>query len=94
MPSALLPELIRPVVRSYLSGNPGGAADTYNSILPLINFENRQCGLRAAKAAMKEGGVIKHDTVRHPLLGLHPETRLQLIQYGTELDILALRWGK
>ena len=94
MPSALLPELIRPVVRSYLSGNPGGAADTYNSILPLINFENRQCGLRAAKAAMKEGGVIKHDTVRHPLVGLHPETRLQLIHYGTELDILALRWGK
>ena len=94
MPSALLPELIRPVVMDYRAGKSMQAAKTYARILPLINFENRQCGLRAAKTAMKEGGVIRHDTVRHPLVGLHPETRLQLIQYGTELDILALRWGK
>ncbi len=94
MPSALLPELIHPVVHGYLSGDPEGAAETYNTILPLINFENRQCGLKAAKTAMMEGGVIQHDTVRHPLEALHPETRNQLIKYATELDILALRWGK
>ena len=94
MPSALLPELIRSVVQSYLSGDVEKAAETYNYILPLINFENRQCGLRAAKTAMKEGGVIKHDTVRHPLEALHPETRLQLLQHAAEIDILALRWGK
>ena len=36
-------------------------------ILPLINYENRQCGLRATKTVMMEGGVIKSDAVRHPL---------------------------
>ena len=94
MPSALLPELISPVVQGYLSGDSDSATESYNSILPLINFENRQCGLRAAKTAMKEGGLIQHDRVRHPLEELHPETKLQLIKYGRELDILALRWGK
>jgi len=94
MPSALLPDLIRPVVKGYSSGDKDFATDLYNSILPLINFENRQCGLRAAKIAMKEGGVIKHDTVRHPLEAVHPETRLELLRYAGKLDLLALRWGK
>ncbi|MDA1098860.1 MAG: dihydrodipicolinate synthase family protein [Proteobacteria bacterium] len=94
MPSALLPELIRPVIMDYLAGKPGSAAETFARILPLINFENRQCGLRATKTAMKEGGVIKCDAVRHPLEPLHPETRQQLLRQAAALDILALRWGK
>ncbi len=94
MPSALLPELIRPVVMDYLAGNTVRAAEHFARILPLINFENRQCGLRATKAAMKEGGVIKCDAVRHPLEPLHPETRRQLLEQAAALDILALRWGK
>ena len=94
MPSALLPELIRPVVTDYLAGKTTQAAKTYNRILPLINFENRQCGLRATKTVMKEGGVIKSDTVRHPLEALHPEPRRQLLQQAAALDVLALRWGK
>ena len=94
MPSALLPELIRPVIQQYFAGDKEGASESYNAILPLINFENRQCGLRAAKTVMQVGGVIKHDTVRHPLEGLHPETKAQLLEYATELDLTALRWGK
>ncbi len=94
MPSALLPELIRAVVMDYLAGNTQQAAEAYARILPLINFENRQCGLRATKAAMMEGGVIKSDTVRHPLEPLHPETRRQLLAQAAALDVLALRWGK
>ena len=39
----------------------------YNRWLPLINYENRQTGLIAAKALMKEGGVIASEAVRHPL---------------------------
>ena len=94
MPSALLPELIRPVVMDYRAGKSMQAAKTYARILPLINFENRQCGLRATKTVLKEGGVIKSDTVRHPLETLDPETRRQLLRQAEALDVLALRWGK
>ena len=66
----------------------------YGKILPLINYENRQCGLRAAKAVMLEGGVIKSDAVRHPLEPLPPLARAGLLELAGELDLVALRWGK
>ena len=47
MPSALLPDLIKPILESHREGNIDNANAQYNRILPLINFENRQCGLRA-----------------------------------------------
>jgi dihydrodipicolinate synthase/N-acetylneuraminate lyase len=72
MPSALLPDLIKPVVEHHRAGRRAEAAAAYARILPLINFENRQCGLRATKTVMAEGGVIKSDAVRHPLEALHP----------------------
>lgn len=43
---------------------------------------------------MKEGGVIRSDAVRHPLMPLHPRTREGLIELARELDPLALRWGR
>ena len=67
MPSALLPDLIKPVVTHHRAGRRDEAAAAYAAILPLINYENRQCGLRATKTVMMEGGVIKSDAVRHPL---------------------------
>jgi dihydrodipicolinate synthase/N-acetylneuraminate lyase len=70
------------------------AAAAYARILPLINFENRQCGLRATKAVMAEGGVIASDAVRHPLEALHPATRAGLLELAGEVMPLALRWGK
>ncbi|MDA0205499.1 MAG: dihydrodipicolinate synthase family protein [Acidobacteria bacterium] len=94
MPSALLPDLIRPVLEAHLSGDRETAAKLYARILPLINFENRQCGLRATKAVMKEGGVIKSDAVRHPLEALHPVTRQGLLDLAAEVQPLTLRWGK
>ncbi|MEO8741058.1 MAG: dihydrodipicolinate synthase family protein [Casimicrobiaceae bacterium] len=94
MPSALLPDLIRPVLVQYREGKRGDAAASYARILPLINYENRQCGLRACKTVMMEGGVIKSDAVRHPLEALHPATRASLLELAGELDPLALRWGR
>jgi dihydrodipicolinate synthase/N-acetylneuraminate lyase len=94
MPSALLPDLIRPVVTQFLAGRRAEAAAQYARILPLINYENRQCGLRATKTVMKEGGVIKSDAVRHPLEPMHPSTRAGLLALAAELQPLALRWGK
>ena len=63
-------------------------------MLPLINYENRQCGLRATKTVMAEGGVIKSDAVRHPLQPLDPPTRAGLLELAREVEPLALRWGK
>lgn len=94
MPSALLPDLIKPVVTNFLGGKRKEAAAQYARILPLINYENRQCGLRATKTVMMEGGVIKSDAVRHPLEGLHPATRAGLLELAREANPLALRWGK
>src|SRR5437762_8230325 len=94
MPSALLPELIKPVLAHHRAGRRAEAAAAYARILPLINYENRQCGLRATKTVMMEGGVIKSDAVRHPLERLHPATRAGLLELAIAVAPLALRWGK
>lgn len=94
MSSALLPDLIRPVVEAHAAGNRTEAAASYARILPLINYENRQCGLRAAKTVMQAGGVIRSDAVRHPLEPLHPATRAGLLELAEEVQPLALRWGR
>ncbi len=94
MCSAMIPDLIGKVVRAFRNGDRKGAMAGYEKILPLINFENRQCGLRAAKAVMLAGGVIKSDHVRHPLRPLHPATRKGLLELAAMVQPLALRWGK
>ena len=93
MSSALLPELIKLVIEGHRSGRRDEAAAQYARILPLINYENRQCGLRACKTVMKEGGVITSDYVRHPLEPLHPAAKDGLLELARELDVIALRWG-
>jgi 2-keto-3-deoxy-L-arabinonate dehydratase len=94
MPSAMLPDLIKPILVHHAAGRRKEAAQIYARILPLINYENRQCGLRATKAVMRTGGVIASDAVRHPLEPLHPATRAGLMELCAELQPLALRWGK
>jgi 2-keto-3-deoxy-L-arabinonate dehydratase len=94
MTSAIIPDLIRPMVMAHLGGRRDEAAALYARVLPLINYENRQCGLRACKTVMMEGGVIQSDAVRHPLEPLHPATRTGLLELARDLDPLALRWGK
>ncbi|EWY40817.1 cytochrome C biogenesis protein CcdA [Skermanella stibiiresistens SB22] len=88
------PDGIRQIIDPYFAGRREEAADAYQRWLPLINYENRQCGLAACKALMKEGGVIAHETLRHPLPALHPATRAGLIEIARRLDPLVLRWGK
>ncbi len=94
MPSALAPDLIKAVLGHYHAGRRKDAAAQYARILPLINYENRQCGLKATKAVMLAGGVIKSDFVRHPLEPLHPATREGLLELAREANPIALRWGK
>ena len=87
------PDGIRQIVDAYFAGDRPAAMDAYQRWLPLINFENRQCGLAACKVLMKEGGVIAHETVRSPQPAMHPAMRTGLIEIARRLDPVVLRWG-
>ncbi|MCA0423417.1 MAG: dihydrodipicolinate synthase family protein [Proteobacteria bacterium] len=86
------PDGIREIMDAWQRGNRPAARAAYAKWLPLINHENRQCGLAAAKALMKEGGIIRSDALRHPLPPLNPHARTQLIELARDLDVMALRW--
>lgn len=88
------PDGIRPILDAYRAGRRDEAITRYERWLPLINLENRQCGFLAAKALMKEGGIIECEAPRHPWPGLHAESRSLLIETARRLDALALRWGR
>jgi 2-keto-3-deoxy-L-arabinonate dehydratase len=88
------PDGIRPILEFFREGKRDEAFAHYQRWLPLINHENRQTGLLAAKALMKEGGVIACESPRHPLPPMHPDTRAELIDIARRLDPLVLRWGK
>ncbi|HLJ18565.1 MAG TPA: dihydrodipicolinate synthase family protein [Stellaceae bacterium] len=94
MPSGAYPDLLRPIVDDFAAGRRDAAVAGYDRLLPLINYENRQCGLLACKALMKEGGIIASETARHPWPPLHPATRAGLLEIARRLDPLVLRWGK
>ena len=94
MSSALLPEKIAPVIDHFWNNEKDKAEEVYNSILPLINFENRQCGFRATKTVMKEGGVIKSDFCRDPIKPLDQDTKNLLLNFAKRYDLLTYKWGK
>ena len=84
---------IRQIVDPYFAGDHEQAFTAYQRWLPLINYENRQCGLLACKALMKEGGIIECEKPRRPLQGLHPDVRSGLIETARRLNPLVLRWS-
>ena len=94
IPGGGYPDGIRSIVDAYAAGRREAAVAAYARWLPLINYENRQCGLLACKALMKEGRVITCEAARHPFASLHPATRAGLIETARRLDPMVLRWGK
>ncbi|MEP3278711.1 MAG: dihydrodipicolinate synthase family protein [Stappiaceae bacterium] len=94
MTSATITDQIKPVVTHHLAGARSKALEAYARVLPAINHENRQCGFRAAKETMVEGGVMASAFCRHPIAPLPSETRAQLMDLLRPLDPVALRWGK
>jgi dihydrodipicolinate synthase/N-acetylneuraminate lyase len=88
------PDGIRTIIDPYVEGRREDAAAAYQRWLPLINYENRQAGLLAAKALLREGGVIACERPRHPFAPLHPATRAGLVETARRLDPMVLRWGK
>jgi dihydrodipicolinate synthase/N-acetylneuraminate lyase len=87
------PDGIRQIVDAHAAGRREEAFAAYQRWLPLINYENRQCGLLASKALMKEGGIIESDAPRHPLPQLPPAARAGLLETARRLDPLVLRWS-
>ena len=85
---------IRPIIEAHRAGDKDKAFEQYQRWLPLINHENRQAGFLAAKALMKEGGVIACDAPRSPWPPMHPEVRRQLLDIARRLDPLVLRWAR
>ena len=93
MTGGAFPDGIGPIVHDFAAGRREEAMRRYERWLPLINVENRQCGLLAAKALMREGGVIACEAPRAPLAPLHPMTRKGLVEVARRLDPMVLRWG-
>jgi 4-hydroxy-tetrahydrodipicolinate synthase len=94
MPSSMVPAELGHIVRGYLSGDRDGAVRAWEDLLPLIHFENRQCGLRAQKILLAEGGVITCDRTRAPLGPVSPRTRRGLIELAAARDLLVMRWAR
>ncbi len=94
MPSSMVPAELGRIVRHYLAGNRASAVSAWEDLLPLIHFENRQCGLRAQKVLMAEGGIIASDRTRAPFGPVSPRTRRGLIELAAARDLLIMRWAR
>jgi 2-keto-3-deoxy-L-arabinonate dehydratase len=85
---------LRPIFDDYRAGRRDAAIAGYARWLPLINYENRQCGLLACKALMQAGGIIASDAGRAPFPPMHPATRAGVVEIARSLDALVLRWAR
>jgi len=94
MPSSMVPAELGQIVRGYLAGDRPSAVRAWEDLLPLIHFENRQCGLRAQKILLAEGGIIASDRTRAPLGPVSARTRRGLIELAKARDVLILRWAR
>jgi 2-keto-3-deoxy-L-arabinonate dehydratase len=94
MPSSMVPAELGQIIRRYLAGDRAGAVRAWEDLLPLIHFENRQCGLRAQKILLAEGGIIASERTRAPLGPVSPRTRRGLIELAAARDLLVMRWAR
>ena len=94
MTGGAYPDGMRAIVDAHAAADRERAVALYQQWLPLINYENRQTGLLAAKALMREGGVIACEAPRHPFPAMHPDARAGLIDVARRLDPMVLRWGR
>jgi dihydrodipicolinate synthase/N-acetylneuraminate lyase len=93
MTSCMVPDVMGRIVRDHLSGDRETANRTWEQVLPLVHFENRQCGLRAAKVLLHEGGVIGSPATRAPFGDLSDASRSALVTLARRQDALILRWA-
>jgi 2-keto-3-deoxy-L-arabinonate dehydratase len=94
MPSSAVPGELGAIVRRYRAGDRAGAVSAWERLLPLIHYENRQCGLRAQKILLAEGGIIGCDRTRAPLGPVSPDTRRGLLELAAVRDLLIMSWAR
>jgi 2-keto-3-deoxy-L-arabinonate dehydratase len=94
MPSSAVPGELGLIVRRYRAGDRAGAVSAWERLLPLIHFENRQCGLRAQKILLAEGGITGCERTRAPLGPVSPDARRGLLELAAARDLLIMRWGR
>jgi dihydrodipicolinate synthase/N-acetylneuraminate lyase len=92
MPGGTTVDVLRQVWDLWQLGRRDEARATYERVVPLIVYENRLCGLMAAKALMAEGGIMASDLARHPHPPLSADVRAGLVAMARRLDLLVLRW--
>lgn len=93
MSSSMIPDKLGQIVHKFLAGERAAAEEIWEDMLPLIQFENRQCGLRATKILMEEGAIIRSAKTRAPMADVHPEARQQLLALAKRKDAFILRWS-
>jgi 2-keto-3-deoxy-L-arabinonate dehydratase len=94
MPSSMVPAELGEIVRRYLSGDRPGAMRKWEDLLPLIHFENRQCGLRAQKILLAQAGITASEQTRAPFGQVSDRTRRGLIELAIARDLLIMRWAR
>lgn len=93
MSSVLAAGELASIMKHWTDGDRQAAENEWEALLPLLHYENRQCGLAAAKAVLAAGGVISSDRTRAPYPSLSATTRDTLIALARRRDIFALRWA-
>lgn len=93
MSSVLAVKELTSIVGHWASGDQQTAEDEWEALLPLLHYENRQCGLAAAKTVLAAGGVIGSDRTRAPYPALAAVTRETLIKLARRRDLFALNWA-
>ena len=94
MPSAVVPRELGGVVRSYRAGRRDEAVREWERLLPLIHFENRHLGLRAAKVLLKDAGIIASDRARAPLPDVSDAIRAEFRDLVLRTRPFALDWSR
>ena len=94
MSSAVIPEVLAHIVADFHAGRRDKAVEEWERILPLIHYENRQCGLAAAKLLLHRGAVIGSARCRAPFAELAPLVAAELEQLAIRKDALVLRWAE
>jgi 2-keto-3-deoxy-L-arabinonate dehydratase len=93
MSSGLVPDVLARVVGDFHAGRRDQAVLLWEQVLPLIHYENRHCGLAAAKHLMTVGGIIGSARCRAPYPELAPVVGDELLTLARRKGALVLEWA-
>jgi 4-hydroxy-tetrahydrodipicolinate synthase len=77
---------IKQFLKAHAEGKRAEALDEYERWLPLVNYENRQCGISNCKLLTEEDRIISSEAVRGPLQALHRDTRGGPTEIAARID--------